>query len=486
VGDLGSTRWRVKPAVHDPMAISAEIAAICRNDPLKWVRAALGIEPTEQQIEGLRAIRQPGAHVSIRSGHGTGKSSFLAWAILWFMSCYVDFKIPCTAPSSHQLHDVLWAELNYWHRLMKPIWRDQIEIIQNRAWLHSRKDTDFAVARTARPDKPEALQGFHARNLLFIVDEASGVIPAVFEVAEGALSTPGASLAMAGNPTRTSGYFYDSHHKMRSTFTTLHWSSVDSPLVSRKYVEDMAKKYGTSSNIYRVRVLGEFPKAEPDQLIPLDLLEAAACRDYVIGFGPWVWGLDVAWMGDDESVLAKRQGYVVSELKKPDQSNLDPVQLASWVADEYSATRTDERPEVINVDTVGIGAGTYAALKQMGLPVRGVNVAESPSSREKYYRLRDELWCNFRDWLETRNCRIPDDADLLGEASCIKYDPFFGQGVTKVESKKDMRKRGLKSPDNADAVCLTFFQAPIIHGAFRAPVNQQKNAVTEYDMFGGN
>lgn len=466
-------------------AITEEIIGISRKDPLKWVRAALGVDPTSQQIQGLNAIRKQSAHVSIRSGHGTGKSSFLSWIILWFLSCYIDLKIPCTAPSRHQLHDVLWAELNFWHRQMMNPWKEQIDLSQERAWIVGRKETDFAVARTARKEKPEALQGFHAKNLLFIVDEASGVENEIFEVAQGALSTPGSRQAMAANPTRTSGYFYDSHHKMRNNFITLHWPSTESPLVSQKYIDDMARKYGTDSNIYRVRVLGDFPKAEPDQLIPLELLEAAASRDFVLGFGPWVWGLDVAWLGDDRSVLAKRQGNVISEVTEPRMQNLDPVQLASWLSDQYEETRPDERPEVINIDTIGIGAGTYAAARQIGLPVRGVNVAESPSSKEKFYRLRDELWWTYKEWLESRICKIPDNDDLIGQSSCIKYDPFFAQGVTKIESKKDMRKRGLSSPDHADAVVLTFFQAPIQHGSFRAPAQMRSQAITDYNPFGG-
>lgn len=451
-------------------------------DPLKFVGAVMGATATPQQIEGFRAVRKYGAHVSIRSGHGTGKSTFLSWVALWFLVCFDDCKIPCTAPSAHQLQDILWSELSYWHNQMAQPYRSMIEITFERAWVVGLKETNFMVPRTARPDKPEALQGFHGKNLLFEIDEASGVADKVFEVAEGSLSTPGARVLLAGNPTRTAGYFYDSHHSQRKHFKTLHWPSTGSPLVSPVYIEQMASKYGVESDIYRVRVLGDFPRSEPDQFIPLDLLEEAACRE-VKAHGPVVWGLDPAWLGGDETALAIRQGWVVHEIKGV--FGLEPMQVVGWLADEYHETKRDLRPEVINIDSIGMGAGIYSRAKEIGLPVRAVNVAEATSAKKKYHRLRDELWGNFKDWLLERCCRIPDDADLIGQSSTIKYNPFHSGGVMKIESKKELRDRGKTSPDRADAVCLTFYLPPLAKGSFAGSLATQTTAISDYDYFGG-
>lgn len=453
-----------------------------KTDPLKFVSAVMGAAATPQQIEGFRAIRQYGAHVSIRSGHGTGKSTFLSWVALWFLVCFDDCKIPCTAPSAHQLQDILWSELSFWHSQMSQPYRSMIEITYERAWIAGLKETNFMVPRTARPDKPEALQGFHGKNLLFEIDEASGVADKVFEVAEGSLSTPGARVLLAGNPTRTAGYFYDSHHSQRAHFKTLHWSSVDSPLVARTYIDQMATKYGVESDIYRVRVLGDFPRSEPDQFIPLDLLEDAAVRE-VQAFGPVVWGLDPAWLGGDETALAKRKGYVISEIKGV--FGLEPMQVVGWLDAEYQSCKQEERPEIINIDSIGMGAGIYSRAKEIGLPVRAVNVAEATSSKKKYHRLRDELWGLYKDWLLERCCKIPDDSDLIGQSSTIKFNPFHSGGVTKIESKKELRDRGKPSPDRADAVCLTFYHAPITTGTFAGPAARQSTAITDYDLFGG-
>ncbi len=453
-----------------------------KADPLKFVGAVMGAKATQQQIEGLRAVRKYGAHVTIRSGHGTGKSTFLSWVALWFLVCFDGCKIPCTAPSAHQLQDILWSELSYWHEQMAEPYRSMIEITFDRAWVIGLKETNFMVPRTARADKPEALQGFHGKNLLFEIDEASGVADKIFEIAEGSLSTPGARVIMAGNPTRTAGYFYDSHHSQRAHYITLHWPSTDSPLVAPEYVEKMAVKYGVDSDIYRVRVLGDFPRSEPDQYIPLDILESAINRE-VQAFGPVVWGLDPAWLGGDETALAKRQGYVLHEVKGV--YDLEPMQVVGWIANEYAETNRELRPEVINIDSIGMGAGIYSRAKEIGLPVRAVNVAEAASSKKKYHRLRDELWGMYKDWLFERCCRIPDDADLIGQTSTIKFNPFHSGGVIKIEGKKELRNRGKPSPDRADAVCLTFYHAPLQTGNFAGTIIRQVEADSHYEMFGG-
>lgn len=167
-----------------------------------------------------------------------------------------------------------------WHGKLKarmPELGAEFEWSKERFVLKSNPSESFSVARTSRPEKPEALQGFHAENIMFLIDEASGVPDEVFQVAEGALSTEGAFVLMAANPTRMDGYFYDSHHKMRERWAALHWNGEDSPLVAKAYVDDMAFKYGSESAIYRIRVRGDFA-GNPDGVIPLDTIEAAIGR----------------------------------------------------------------------------------------------------------------------------------------------------------------------------------------------------------------
>ncbi|MDR6538858.1 hypothetical protein [Variovorax soli] len=355
----------------------------------------LGATPTDQQWDASREIVKR-RRVSIRSGHGTGKSTFMAWCVLWFLACYFPAKVPATAPTAHQLEDVLWSEIAKWHRTMAeryPSLAGQFVWSAGAFRMASAPNESFSVARTSRPERPEALQGFHSEHILFLIDEASGVSDNVFEVAEGALSTDGAFVVMAANPTRQSGYFFDSHHKMRGSWAALHWDGEASPMVSRTYIENMAKKYGRQSSVFKVRVKGEFVGA-PDGVISLELCEAAKIREVaVIESAPVIWGVDVARFGDDSSALAKRKGN--HQLAPVEEWwGKDTMQTAGLIKAEWDKTPEPMRPRSINVDVIGIGAGVVDRLKEQGLPVFGVNVAEAEAVNDKserqFNRLRDE------------------------------------------------------------------------------------------------
>lgn len=428
--------------------------------PALFAQEVLGAEPTEQQWQASQAIVER-RRVSIRSGHGTGKSTFMAWCVIWFLACYFPAKVPATAPTSHQLGDVLWSEIAKWHRKWAerfPAMADLFEWSGEAYRLKDAPNEAFAVARTSRPERPEALQGFHAEHILFLIDEASGVADNVFEVAEGALSTEGAFVVMAANPTRQSGYFFDSHHKMRGSWAALHWNGEDSPMVSRQYIDTMAKKYGRQSPIFKVRVLGEFVTAA-DGVISLELCEAARIRDVDLNTAAAiVWGVDVARFGDDSSSLAKRQGNHQLEPVR-EWFGKDTMQTVGIVKAEWDKTPKDQRPAAINVDVIGIGAGVADRLREMGLPVVDVNVAESESAStdddQQFNRLRDELWWKGRQWLERKDCRMADDDETIGELTTPAYR-FLSNGRIQVETKDELRKRGVKSPNRADAWLLTF------------------------------
>lgn len=439
--------------------------------PALFAREALGVEPTPQQDEASAALVAR-RRVSIRSGHGTGKTTFEAWAALWFMCCYFPCKVPSTAPTSHQLDDVLWAELAKWHRVLKeraPALGKEFEWKSGEFVLKSAPKESFAVARTSRPEQPEALQGFHSENILFIIDEASGIPEQVFQVAEGALSTDGAFVLMAANPTRMEGYFHDSHHKMRDRWAALWWNGEDSPLVSKDYVADMAAKYGEQSAIYRIRVRGEFA-GNPDGVIPLDLIEGAINRQ-VEAFGDMIWGLDVARFGSDRTALCKRGG---NKLVEPIRawSGKDTMQTAGLIQMEYEAAKV--KPKAIHVDVIGIGAGVVDRLKEMNLPVVGINVAESPSVEDRYNRLRDELWFRAREWFQGRTVAMVTDDALVAELTLPSYK-ILSSGKIQVESKEELKKRGVTSPDLADAFCLTF--ARVGAGRKWAPLPYQPQGI---------
>jgi len=431
-----------------------EIMERTYNRPDLFVVDVLGAKPSAQQIEGLKVIAQPGAKVSIRSGHNTGKTTFLAWVILWWLVTRYDCKIPCTAPSAGQLSDALWPELYKWRDRMPSVLAQEIEINSERIFIKSAPQLQFGMARTARKDKPDALQGKHAPHMLYILDEAPGIDDEVYEAARSSLSSPGARIIMAGNPTKLSGFFWKSHHEERHRWTCLHWSCLNSPLPSKSFIQEALEDYGADSNYYRVRVLGEFPTSEDDQFIPIDIVEPAVMREGVTPEGPMVWGLDPAGMGGAEMSLARRQGPVVHEVEGV--RGLEPMAASGWVIDRYEEAKV--KPVVINIDIIGVGLGVYSRLKELGYPVCGVNVSETPSSG-RFLNLRADLWHRYKTWFQSRSCSIPKDQKLIGQ-SCAPHFDFNSSGKLQIESKQHMRARGVVSPDRADAVCLTFFQVP--------------------------
>ena len=316
----------------------------------------------------------------------------------------------------------------------------------------------YAVARVSRRENPEALQGFHSDNLLFIIDEASGVDDMIFEVGEGSLSTPNAKVVMTGNPTRTSGYFFNAFSAMRDRWTLQTVACKDSTQVAPEYIEDMGIKYGDDSNVYRVRVLGEFPRAEDDTVIPLYMVDSSLNRDVQVDpYTPVVWGLDVANFGSDRTALCKRRGNEVVEPIKTWQGK-DLMETVGMVVQEYEMCKYKDRPTDIMVDTIGIGSGVCSRLTELDLPARPIQVSESPSMREKYMRLRDELWFRAREWFEGRDVFLVQDDKLIEELIAPRFK-ITSAGKIKVEAKDEFKKRlGGRSCDLADAFCLTFAQ----------------------------
>jgi len=424
-----------------------------RDDPVLFVKTVIGAEPQQWQADALRAIAT-NDKLAIKSGHGVGKTAFEAWAVLWWLLTRYPTKIAITANTAHQLNDVLWTEIDKWARGLPQGFKDLLEFKSDKISLKGASDS-FAVARTSRRENPEALQGFHSENMLFICEEASGIPDVVFQVGEGSLSTPKSKVIMCGNPTRADGYFYDAFHSNRAQWHCMTVSCLDADTVSEKFIGDMAAKYGEESNVFRVRVLGEFPTQSDDVLVPLHLVESAVTRHIEMAPGaPVIWGLDVARYGGDRTALAKRQGQVLIEPIKTWQ-NKDLMEMAGIILSEYEATRYMDRPEKIFIDSIGIGAGLVDRLIELDMPAVGIAVSESPSLKEKFTRLRDELFWNAREWFEGRDVSIFNDETFISEITAVRYK-YQSTGKLKIESKDEMKRRGQRSPDVADAFVLTF------------------------------
>lgn len=453
-------------AVQNPFT---EFLATYQNDPELFVREVLGVGPDvfddagqqiggifPNQLEVLRAYGRRSRRIAKKSGHGVGKTTALAWIICHHNVCRYPQKTACTAPTSKQLFDALYAETVTCFNKLPQALRDLFEIKAESIHLRAAPTESFTAFKTASPEKPEALAGVHSEFVLLVGDEASGIPESNFEAASGSMSGHNAITILAGNPVRTSGLFFDVFNKpeMALDWARISVSCVGHPNVTPDFVRQMENQYGADSNAFRVRVLGEFPLAESNTVIPYELAAAALTRDVrPIAVRP-IWGVDVG-LDHDPAALAKRQGNALMEPTEEYRPDGDPMKVVAWVKAHWDRTLPSSRPSDINIDSIGIGVGVAYRLMELGLPARAVNVSEMPSMRGQFPRLRDELWWRCREWLQKRDCSLCGDDELVSELVRPTYDTTTSNKI-QIEAKKATKKRTKKpSPNRADAFMLT-------------------------------
>lgn len=426
------------------------------RDNAKFVK---GKHITWQQHDILLAVESAvrgtaPKRISIRSGHGIGKTTALSWLILWYLFCFKDAQVPCTAPTSDQIHDVLWKELANWlYRMPKPI-QGLYEWQSGYLRIRERPETWFARAKTARKEAPEALAGIHSDFVLMIVDEASGVAEEIFNTAQGALTNKNILVLLISNPTRLIGYFYDSHHKDRHNWQTLVFASTDSPIVDSDFVLRIIEKHGRDSDEYRIRVLGDFPKADAlDDKGYVPLLIATDLHftpDPMLITSPKM-GNDPAGEGDDETIWIVRDSFKARIVGREKTSTSKTIaQKTLTLIQEHQIQSGSDF-----VDNFGEGAnvGQEVSVATKGqFNVIGVNVGDAAMD-ERFLNLRAEAYWRMREWLKKGGQLVADKG--WEELLTIRYRAELN-GKLRIMSKKDMRSEGYKSPNVADALMLTF------------------------------
>ena len=428
------------------------------NDPVLFVREVLKLTPDKWQEQVLSWVAHGERRISVRSGHGVGKSSCASWLMIWHQLTRFPQKTVVTAPSHSQLHDALGAEVRKWITVLPDVLKDQLEVFTEQIRLKASPSESFISFRVSRPEKgsAEALQGVHSDHVLLVVDEASGINDAIFEASAGSMSGDNATTLLLGNPVRGQGFFYDTHNKLSKNWKTLRVNCEDSARVSDDFVQDISDRYGSASNQFRVRVLGEFPLADDDAIIPRHLVESAVARDVEGVGGAVTIGVDVARFGSDASAICLRQGNMILGDGVKTKRGLNTMQVVGWIRSEIEDLKK-KNLEIgdVCIDSIGLGAGVVDRLLEEGIDVRGINVGESPTIAGNYLNLRTELWEKCRSWFEGLDVVIPNDEGLIMELCSVGYG-FSSTGKTKVESKDDIRKRLGSSPDSADALILTF------------------------------
>lgn len=440
-----------------------------QKNPVLFAKEACKFTPDIWQTNVLNDIANY-PRVTVRSGQGVGKTGVEAIVVLWFLSCFKYAKVIATAPTKQQLHDVLWAEVAKW--LSKsPVLKSLLKWTKTYIYMNGREDRWFAVAKTA--SQPENFQGYHEDNMLIIVDEASGVEDEIMEAVLGTLSGGNNKLFMCANPTRTTGTFYDSHNRDRSLYKCHKVSSLDSSRTNKDNIQSLINKYGEDSNVIKVRVLGDFPTQDDDVFIPLSLLENSVDSDIEVNGIPSIIdiGVDVARFGDDKTCIGYRVDGVIKFYKQTrgqdtQQTADDIIRLVNILRMKYPAFK---RQICIKVDDSGVGGGVTDRLNRLKnfepyhKLIRVIPVIFGISINNSYYADSTTYMMSvLKSLISTKEengvkkkceIKLPDDTELIAQLSTRKYI-FTDSGKIKVESKKEMKNRGLTSPDEADCLLL--------------------------------
>lgn len=403
-----------------------------------------------------RAIKYGSNKISVVAGHGIGKDMIVSLLTIWFLFCHLDAQVGATAPTSEQLHDILWKEISLWMGKMPGELKELFEWQTGYIRVKERAETWFARARTARKEAPEAIAGLHGDHVMIIGDEASGIPDEIYRSAEGSMTGPNVLVILIGNGVRSEGYFYDTHHNDKANWQTFAFSSEDSPVVAEGYIERMEAKYGRESDEFKIRVAGGFPASE--QMDEQGWIPLLADDDVRLGNSALGWGgrrvmaVDPAGDGDDRTIWLVRDNFharvVASELTSTDKS---------------IALKTSELQRELNIDWADIvvdnfGAGANVAREMLLLDhsaeVLAINWGEDADDPEIYLNKRAECCFAGREWLIAGGEIIGDE--VKRDIMAYQYRKTLS-GKKQILEKPKLKRRLGRSPDRGDAFFMTFY-----------------------------
>lgn len=475
--------WGLTPQPLKPQYLARFEVGLLLTGPA-WSAFCVGVKPYwfEDYIEGKHLtwqqalvlwgiekalLGQAPSRISIVSGHGIGKSAIFSILILWFLFVKYESQVACTAPTADQMYDVLWKELKKWIERMPPPIAALYQWESSHVRIKEAAQTWFARAKTSSKENTEALAGVHADWVLIGADEASGIEEPIFETMEGALTSGNTIVFLVSNGTRSIGYFYDTHHKDKLRWQTFSFSSLDSPRVDKKYVQGIIDKYGSDSVQYAIRVQGEFP----DEGIMDDKGYVQLFNESDLHFVPFnrEWkpvgrtkgALDASGEGQDKSVWAVRDKMRAAIVAQEDVSTPAGMAVKSiTICDKY-----DIDPVDFVIDSFGKGADVgmeiaLATSKQKRpwrtFPINTGEPCDDPVDAEQFMNVRAMLFYRLMMWCRAGG-ELMDSPRLKDQLMSIRFRRTTN-GRIQIMDKVSMKKLGFPSPDEADALSMTFLR----------------------------
>lgn len=432
------------------------------------------------QAEILQSVAT-NSRTAVKACHASGKTFNAALAVLWWLARWKESIVVTTAPTAVQVEKLLWGEVHSaLARSKYPFPKANLTELK----IDSRRYAMGLTTSVTKGNEGVRFQGFHAEHILMVLDEAPGVEPKIWEAIEGARAGGDVRILALGNPTIGGGPFYDAFTAHREGWATFTISAFDTPnlagldlesllalpdreldvnarpyLTTRRWVKEKYLEWGEDHPLWQSRVLGNFPTQSEDSLLSLAWLEAARKRDGGEN-GDIRAGLDVAGPGEDETTLCIRDGNRVTEMRG--WADADPRGQVVAALAPYRG-----RLQTVNVDSIGIGYYMAQHLRDQGLPVKEINVGEAAHDTAKYANLKAELYWGLRMRAKAGDLSGAMDEKTIGQLTGIRYK-HNARGQAVIESKVDARKRGVKSPDRAEAMMLAFAEMPALFPEFRA------------------
>ena len=445
------------------------------SGPRKWQREVL-LDIAEHIKLNQGKVDFGVLQESISSGRGIGKSALVSWLVIWMESTRIGSTTIVSANSESQLRSITWAEITKW--LAMSINSHWFEVSATRVmpakWLTELVERDLkkgtrywgVEGRLWSAENPDAYAGVHNFDgVLVIFDEASGIDDSIWAVTAGFFTenTPNRFWMAFSNPRRNTGYFYETFNSKRDFWKT---RVVDARTVEgtdKAVYQRIIDEYGPDSSQAHVEVYGMFPNAGDDQFIGANLVDDAMARKkYQDASAPIIIGVDPARFGADATVIAVRQGRdIVKIMRHRGDDTMTVVGHVIEAIEEY-------KPALVVIDEGGLGAGIVDRLKEQRYKVKGVNFGNKSSHPVMYGNKRAEMWGKMREWL--KSAAIPNDRFLKTDLISPMMKPD-SRGTIFLESKKDMKSRGLASPDAADAIAVTF-AFPVAHREYTEPTRK--------------
>jgi len=435
-----------------------------QTGPRKWQQRQL-----KRIAAQIQACKNPNKKTemlqkAIASGRGIGKSALVAWLVLWMLSTRIGSTTIVTANNEQQLKSRTWAEVGKWHAMaINEHWFEKMAMsLKPAPWfeelLKKQLKVDvgyyYAQAQLWSEETPDAFAGVHNHKGVFLMfDEASGIPHPIWKVSEGFFTepVPDRYWFAFSNPRRNTGAFFECFHKNRDYWET---ENIDSRTVEgtdTAVYEKIIKQYGADSDEARVEVYGQFPRQGDKQFVSREVINLASTRESFPDHGAsLIMGCDIARYGDDECVVRWRQGRDARSIPSTRWKSMDLVYSANRIAEMIDA----QNPDGVCIDGGGVGGGVVDILKARGYKVAEVQFG-SKADDDRWADKRTEMWGRMRDWLG-EGC-IDDESRLMDDLAGPEYS-FASTSSDKIrlESKEAMKKRGLHSPDDGDALALTF------------------------------